>query len=391
MILSIPKEIVPGERRVAATPDSVRRLLKKGFEIQVESDAGLAATFTNRDYELAGAKMISDPESLFSNTDVILKVQGPAFNAALEKDECDLMREGTVLIGLLQPLTALATMKRLAQKKITAFAMELMPRITRAQRMDVLSAMSSLAGYKAVLLAAAAFGRIFPMMSTAAGTLYPAKVLVLGAGVAGLQAIATAKRLGAVVEAFDVRRAAKEEVESLGATFVSLELTPEEGEGTGGYAKALSEASHQKELALIHAHVKAADIVITTALIPGKKAPVLITAEALKAMKRGSVIVDMAAETGGNCSETRVGQTVSVEGVMLIGAVNLAASIPVDASQMYANNLTHFLNHLCPELTLMVNPKDEITQGTLVTHEGVIVHERVKAAVEASESTKGRA
>lgn len=382
MILSIPKEIVPGEKRVAATPSSVRGFIKKGFEVQVESDAGLAAAFTNDDYESAGAKMISGTEKLFANADVILKVQGPVFNAVLGKDECDLMREGTVLIGLLQPLTALETVKRLAEKKITAFAMELMPRITRAQRMDVLSAMSSLAGYKAVLLAAAAFGRIFPMMNTAAGTLYPAKVLVLGAGVAGLQAIATAKRLGAVVEAFDVRRAAKEEVESLGAAFIPLELPPDEGEGSGGYAKALSEASHQKELALIHAHVKAADIVITTALIPGKKAPVLITAAALKGMKRGSVIVDMAAETGGNCSETKGGETVTVEGVMLIGAVNLAASLPTDASQMYANNITHFLNHLCPDLTLLFDPKDEITRGTWVTHEGAIVHETVKQGIE---------
>ncbi len=377
MIIAIPKEIVPQEHRVAASPQSVRRLLKQGFEVRIETGAGRAAFFSDADYKAAGAKVIGNPEALFSEADVVAKVQNPVFNPSRKKHECQLLQEGTVLIGLLQPLTALENIRQLAEKKITAFAMELMPRITRAQQMDVLSAMSSLAGYKAVLLAAAAFGRIFPMMTTAAGTLYPAKVLILGAGVAGLQAIATARRLGAVVEAFDTRPAVKEQVESLGASFVSLELH-EETEAAGGYAKALSETSQQQELAQIHERAQAADVIIATALIPGRKAPVLLTAEMLKDMKPGAVIVDMAAEAGGNCSETRAGETVIFEGITLIGAVNLAATLPTDASQMYANNIMHFVRHVFPKNMMDFDLDDEIIKGTLVTHQGEIVHPKIK-------------
>jgi len=389
MIIAIPKEVVPGEHRIAATPQSVRRLIKKGFEVQVGSHAGLAATFSDADYIAAGAKIVDNAERLFSVADVVAKVQSLNFNPNLNKHEIEYMSEGSVLIALLKPLTALDEMQRLASKKITAFALELMPRITRAQQMDVLSAMSSLSGYKAVLLAATAFGRIFPMMTTAAGTLYPAKVLILGAGVAGLQAIATARRLGAVVEAFDTRPAVKEQVESLGATFVALELDAEETETAGGYAKALSEASHQQEMALIHERAKRADIIITTALIPGQKAPVLLTAEMLKDMKKGAVIVDMAAEMGGNCTETRAGETVTIEGITLMGPLNLPASLPTDASQMYANNILHFISHLFKEKTLTFDFDDEIIKGTCVTHQGEIMHQKIKTLCDARETEGG--
>ncbi len=383
MLIAVPKEIFSGEQRVAATPTTVRRFVKKGFEVWVESDAGLAANITNSALEAAGAKIISDTTRLYGNAEIIIKVQHPSFNKGLDKHEIDIMKSGAVLIALLQPLTAIKTIEQLTAKNISAFSLELIPRITRAQQMDVLSSMSSLAGYKAVLLAAAALGKIFPMMTTAAGTLHPAKILILGAGVAGLQAIATAKRLGAVVEAFDTRPAVKEQVESLGATFVSLELNADEGEAASGYAKVLSEAAHQKEVALIHERAVQADVIITTALIPGKKAPVLITNEMLKAMKKGAVVVDMAAEQGGNCAQSEAGKEVDIEGVTIIGAVNLAATIPEHASQMFANNMFNFIKHLCPDLTCKIDQNDEITLGSLVTHAGQIVNEVVKSAHEA--------
>ncbi len=388
MIIAIPKEITPGEQRVAATPDSVRRLIKKGFEIHVESGAGLGATFKDSDYEEVGAKIIADAESLYGGAALVMKIMAPIHNAQLGKNEIELMKAGTALVAMLQPLTAFEISQKLAEKKINAFAVELIPRITRAQQMDVLSSMSSLAGYKAVLLAAAAYGRTFPMMTTAAGTLHPAKLLILGAGVAGLQAIATAKRLGAVVEAFDTRPAVKEQVESLGATFVALELEEGEGEGSGGYAKALSEASHQKEVALIHERAKGADIVITTALIPGRKAPILITSDMLKDMKKGSVVIDMAVEQGGNCEHSAVDREIDFEGIKIIGAVNLSATIPVAASQLYANNMIHFLNHLCRDNAVQIDLNDEITKGSLVTHDGQIVNE---AVIKASEQAKAGA
>ncbi len=389
MIIAIPKEITLGEKRVAATPDSVRRLIKKGFEIQIEAGAGAGADFPDTAYESVGAKIIADAETLYGGGDLVLKVMCPIQNDTVGKHEIDMMKSGTTLVALLQPLTAFESNARLAERQINAFAVELIPRITRAQQMDVLSSMSSLAGYKAVLLAGTAYGKTIPMMTTAAGTLYPAKVLVLGAGVAGLQAIATAKRLGAMVEAFDTRPAVKEQVESLGATFVALELAEDEGEGTGGYAKALSEESHQKELALIHERAKGADIIITTALIPGRKAPILITTEMLTDMKDGSVVIDMAVEQGGNCEHACLGEEVVHEGVKIIGAVNLASTIPVDASQLYGNNMIHFLNHLCPEKVVKIDLNDEITKGALVTHEGKVVNETVIAISGKSQAGEG--
>ena len=381
MRLAIPKEILPGERRVAATPETVDKMVKAGLEVWVESDAGLAASFPNGDYEKVGAKIAPDAASVYSNADIVIKIQRPLFNEKAGKEEVDLMKEGAILIALLQPMSYPETARKLAARKISAFAADLIPRITRAQRMDVLSSMSSIAGYKAVLLAASAFGKMIPMMTTAAGTLPPAKYLILGAGVAGLQAIATAKRLGATVEAFDTRPAVKEQVKSLGAEFVELDLGHEQAEDAGGYAKELSAEFYRKEKELIHQHVKGADTVITTALIPGKKAPVLITAEMVKDMKKGSVIVDMAVEQGGNCELSQVGQDVVAHGVTIIGATNLPATVPIHASQMYAKNMHNFLFHLYVNKELKLDLNDEITKGALVTHKGEIVNPKVNEIV----------
>jgi NAD(P) transhydrogenase subunit alpha len=292
-----------------------------------------------------------------------------------------MMKEGAIFIALLQPLTFPDAVQKLAERKVTAFAMDLIPRITRAQRMDVLSSMSSIAGYKAVLLAANAFGKLIPMMTTAAGTLPPAKALILGAGVAGLQAIATAKRLGAVVEAFDTRPAVKEQVKSLGAEFVELDLGDEQAEDAGGYAKELSAEFYKKEKELIHQRVKLADLVISTALIPGKKAPILITTDMLKEMKKGSVIVDMAVEQGGNCEGSKAGETVIEHGVTIIGATNLPSTVPIHASQMYAKNMLNFLLHLYVNKELKLDLNDEITKGSLVTYKGEIVHPGTKQII----------
>lgn len=381
MKVAIPKEIWPGERRVAAIPETVDKMVQGGLQVWVESGAGQGASIADGDYEKVGAKIAVDAASLLADADIILKIQRPLYNETLGRHEVDFMKEGAVLITLLQPLTYTDVVRKLALRKITAFAMDLIPRIARAQRMDVLSSMSSIAGYKAVLLAATAFGKLIPMMTTAAGALPPAKVLILGAGVAGLQAIATAKRLGATVEAFDTRPAVKEQVQSLGATFVELELGHEQAEDVGGYAKELSPEFYQKEKGLIHQHMKGADIVITTALIPGKKAPILITAEMVKEMKKGSVIVDMAVEQGGNCELSRVGQEGVEQGVTIIGAVNLPSTVPIHASQMYAKNMLNFLFHLYVNKALKLNLNDEITKGALVTHKGDILNAAVKEAV----------
>lgn len=381
MKVAIPKEILPGENRVAATPETVDKMVKAGLEVVVESNAGRGANIADADYEKVGAKIAPDAAAALQNADLVLKIQRPLVNKTTGKEETELMKEGAIVIALLQPLSYPEVARKLADRKLTAFAMDLIPRITRAQRMDVLSSMSSIAGYKAVLLAASAFGKMVPMMTTAAGTLPPAKALILGAGVAGLQAIATAKRLGASVEAFDTRPAVKEQVKSLGAEFVELDLGHEQAEDAGGYAKELSAEFYKKEKELIHQHVKGADIVISTALIPGKKAPVLITAEMLKDMKKGSVIVDMAVEQGGNCEGSRLGETVVEQGVTIIGATNLASTVPIHASQMYAKNMLNFLLHLYVNKELKLDLNDEITKGAMVTHQGEIVHSGTKAAV----------
>ena len=372
MIVAVPKEVIPGERRVALVPDAVRTLVGEGLEIVVESGAGEPSGFDDAAYQKAGASIESDASALFARADVLLKVQPPT------DAEVARLREGSSLIGFLKPLDLPELARQLAARRITAFAMELMPRITRAQSMDALSAMSTLAGYRAVIHAAECLPRILPMMVTAAGTLSPARVLVIGAGVAGLQAIATAKRLGAVVEAYDTRPAVKEQVESLGARFVELDLETGDAEDAGGYARAQSEEFYQRQRDQLGKRVVASDVVITTALVPGQPAPRLIEESVVRAMKPGSVIVDLAAEKGGNCDCTEADRRVEVEGVVVLGPTNLPAELPVNASAMYAKNLTTFLRHLCSEGKLVLDLEDEITRGALLAHDGEITNEAVR-------------
>src|SRR5690349_577068 len=363
MKIGVPKETAANERRVALVPDTVGRLVKAGLEVVVEQGAGAAAAFPDDAYRAAGAALAATPADVFGKSDVVLKVQPPT--AA----EVALCREGTALVAVFQPAAERDVVAALAARKVTAFSLALLPRITRAQPMDVLSSQATVAGYKAVLLAATTAGRLFPMLVTAAGTLPPARVLVLGAGVAGLQAIATARRLGGVVSAFDVRPAVKEQVESLGAKFLQLEIA-EQAETAGGYAKQLSEETHRRELAFIAQHVKDADVVITTAAIPGKRAPILITADAVRGMKPGAVIVDLAAETGGNCEVTKPGTEVREGNALVLGPLNLPSTMPYHASQMYARNISTFVSHVVKDGALRLDFADEIIRDTCVTHAG---------------------
>jgi len=369
--IGVVREIAPGEARVALVPEVAGRLTKAGFEVVVQAGAGKAASHEDAGYASAGARIVDSAAEVLSQADVVLKVREPQVGPA--GDETAQLREGTALIGLLNPTANAALIQRLADRRITAFAMELVPRITRAQKMDALSSMSTVAGYKAALLAASTLGKFFPLLMTAAGTIAPARVFVLGAGVAGLQVIATSRRLGAVVEAFDVRPAVREEVMSLGATFVSAELTDASHAGEGGYAKSLSADQEARERDLIRKHVATADCVVTTAMVPGRRAPVLVTEEMVHEMRTGSVIVDLAAETGGNCALTKPGETVVVNGVTIHGPVTLAASLPVHASQMYARNVSALLQHVVKDGALKVDLNDEIMKGCCVTHEGRVL------------------
>ncbi|HKW41041.1 MAG TPA: Re/Si-specific NAD(P)(+) transhydrogenase subunit alpha [Gemmatimonadales bacterium] len=365
MKIGVPKETALNERRVALTPEIAGRLVKSGLTLLVQRGAGEGAWFGDDAYRSAGATLVGTAAEIFGQSDIVLKVQPPS------SGEVRLCREGTALVAVFQPAVERDTVAQLATRNVTAFSLALLPRITRAQGMDVLSSQATVAGYKSVLLAAARSGRLFPMLVTAAGTLSPARVLVLGAGVAGLQAIATARRLGAIVSAFDVRPAVKEQVESLGAKFLELEIG-EQAEAAGGYAKQLSDETHQRELAFIAQHVKEADVVITTAAIPGKRAPILITADAATAMKPGSVIVDLAIETGGNCELTEAGAEVARNGVIILGPLNLPSTLPVHASQMYARNVASFLSQLVRDGQLVLDFSDEITRDTCVTHAGEV-------------------
>jgi NAD(P) transhydrogenase subunit alpha len=369
MIVSVPKEIIPGERRVALVPELVAKLTKASVEVCVQTGAGVAAGFMDSSYQEQGAHV--EPEVL-AKADVVVKVQPPT------AEEIERLKEGTTLIGFLQPYSNAMDIKKLAARKITAFAMELMPRITRAQAMDTLSAMSTVAGYKAVLMAANRLPKFFPLLMTAAGTLTPARVFIIGAGVAGLQAIGTAKRLGAVVEAYDTRPVVKEQVESLGAKFVELGLETKDAQEKTGYAKAQSEEFYRLQQQMMLKYVAAADVVIPTALVPGQRAPVLITEEMVKGMRPNSVIVDLAAEQGGNCALTEPGQEVVKHGVLIIGPVNIPSTVPFHASQMYARTVTNYLLHLLKEGKVQLDLNDELTRGPLVTHQGEIVHEVVK-------------
>jgi len=373
-----PKETAPDERRVALVPDTATRLGAAALEVNVESGAGSAAYITDEAYQQAGARIVKSAATLLGEADAVLKVQAPS--AA----EVELLKKGAVLISFLQPATQGDTIRALAKRGVTAFSLELVPRISRAQSMDALSSQASAAGYKAVLMAAGRLGKFFPMMMTAAGTIPPARVLVMGAGVAGLQAIATARRLGAVVSAYDVRPAVKEEVQSLGATFIELALETQEGEG--GYAKEQSEEFLRKQRELIGEHVAKSDIVITTAAVPGRRAPLLVTAEMVKGMRPGSVIVDLAAETGGNVELTKAGTDVEVGGVTIIGTRNVPSTMPLHASQLYARNVANLLLHLVKDGAIVLDFEDEITKGCCVTHDGEIVNERAKQLVSAAKS-----
>lgn len=378
MKIAVPREILPDENRVAIIPDTVKKLVKKGWTVSVEEGAGKNAFFPDDEYREAGAHIESSVESLFADANVVLKVQKPSFNKNVGKNEIEMMGKGSALIAFLQPTSNIEIVKKLAERHISAFSMDSIPRITRAQSMDALSSMSMIAGYKSVLIAAHSLGKFFPMFMTAAGTIAPARVLIIGAGVAGLQAIATARRLGAVVEAFDARPVVKEEVKSLGAEFIELGVEHDKAQDEGGYAKQLSEDIYHKERDLIRTHIVKADVVITTALIPGQKAPLLITKEMVKDMKRGSVIVDLAAEQGGNCELTQPGKEVTHEGVTIHGAINIPSTMPVHASHMYSKNIEKFLLHITDDKGLKVDLDDEITRGALITHRGEIVHQRTK-------------
>ena len=382
MIVAIPKERRPGETRVAASPDTVKKLIDLGLDVVVEKGAGQAAAMTDEAYKAAGATIAKDTKTALEKADIVLKVQRPT-GSDDKTDEVALLKEGAVLLCILNAYNDKPLLDQLAARKVATFGMEFVPRITRAQSMDVLSSQSNLAGYKSVLDAAAEFGRAFPMMMTAAGTIPPARVMIMGVGVAGLQAIATARRLGAIVSATDVRAATKEQVESLGATFVMVDSEEaKQAETAGGYAKEMSDEYKKQQAALIAETLKKQDIAICTALIPGRKAPTLITEAMVKSMKPGSVIVDLAVEQGGNCEASEPGKVVQKHGVTIVGHLNVPGRLPVDASALYAKNLLNFVTLLIDKETkaLKIDLEDEIVKGTLVTQDGQIVHPAFKAA-----------
>lgn len=375
LTIGVPKETTAGERRVALVPEVAARLAKGGMEVVAETGAGEGAHYSDAAFEEQGARVASR-EAVFG-ADLLAKVQPPT------DDEIERLRDGQVLVGFLSPLDAPEIAGKLAARGVTALSMELVPRISRAQKMDALSAMSSLGGYRAALLAATQLPKFFPLLTTAAGTIRPATVLVLGAGVAGLQAIATARRLGARVRAYDIREAVREEVQSLGATFVDLEFETQQAEDTGGYAKALAEEKQEQQTELLVPHIGQADVVITTALIPGRPAPLLITEEAVKAMESGSVILDLAAPNGGNCALTEPGETVTRYGVQILGPLNLPSEMAVHASQLYARTVAALIQEFVEEGTFQPDFEDEIFEGCCVTHGGEVVHERVKGLLAA--------
>jgi len=378
MMVGVPRESFPGERRVALVPAVVPGLIKAGLEVLVESNAGFDAGYTNAEYESKGAKIAPSREEVFGRADILIQVLCYGSNDRTGAADLPLMRRGQFLIGFLRPLGTLETVQAIAAAGVTSFAVELMPRTTRAQSMDALSSIATASGYKAVLIAADTLPRFFPMLTTAAGTITPARVLIIGVGVAGLQAIATARRLGAVVSAYDLRPAVKEQVQSLGGRFVELPLEVKDAQDAGGYAKAQDEAFYQRQRELLGKVIAESDVVITTAVVPGKKAPVLVTKEMVDGMAPGSVIVDIAAERGGNCELTKSGETISVKGVTIIGRINLASSVPYHASQMYSKNLSNFLLTMVKDGKVNVNMQDDIISNTLVTEGGEIVNPRIR-------------
>ncbi len=392
MIIGIPREIFPGERRVAMVPAVVPILTKAGLEVIVEAGAGASAGFPDPEYVARGAKIVPARAEVFQTADIILQVLCHGSNDATGKEDLPLLKRDQILVGFLRPLGSIETIREIAERGVTSFSVELMPRTTRAQSMDALSSMATISGYKAVVVAANLLPRLFPMMTTAAGTITPARVLIVGAGVAGLQAIATAKRLGAVVSAYDMRAASKEQIQSLGGRFVELPIEAQDAQDARGYGRAQDDAFYDRQRELLGEVVSQSDIVITAAVIPGKKSPVLVTRKAVARMAPGSVIIDMAAERGGNCEVTRPGELIVEDGVTIIGWFNLASTVPYHASQMYARNLSAFLLHLVKGGTVSLDRSDEIIRETLLTTGGEIVNARVleffAAAKEPKEAPK---
>lgn len=378
MIIGVPKESYPGERRVALVPLVIPALIKAGLEVVVESKAGLEAGYPDSQFVDKGAKVASTRGEVFAQADIVVQVLCYGSNDFNGRDDLALMRPGQVLIGFLRPLGSVEVVQEIARAGVTSFAVELIPRTTRAQSMDALSSMGTICGYKAVLVSAETLPRIFPMLTTAAGTITPARVLVIGAGVAGLQAIATARRLGAVASAYDLRPAAKEQVQSLGGRFIELPIEAKDAQDARGYGTAQDESFYDRQRELLGRVVQESDVVITAAVIPGKKSPILVTEEMVKGMAPGSVIFDLAAERGGNCELTETGKTVMKHGVTIIGGINLASGVPYHASQMYARNITSFVTHLFRDGKLQLDPGDEIIRETLLTRDGEVVNQRVR-------------
>jgi len=378
MIVGVVRESYPGERRVALVPTVIPHLAKAGLEVVIEAGAGVQAGFPDAEYAAKGAKILTNRAEVFRAADVVVQVLCYGSNDQTGKADVPFLRRGQVLIGFLRPFGSLETIREIAATGVTSFAIEFMPRTTRAQSMDALSSMGTICGYKAVLIAAGELPKIFPMLTTAAGTITPARVLIIGAGVAGLQAIATARRLGAVVSAYDLRPAAKEQVQSLGGRFVELPIEAKDAQDAGGYAKAQDEDFYRRQRELLGKVVANNDVVITAAVVPGKKSPVLVTREMVAGMAPGSVIVDLAAERGGNCEFTQAGKVIIEHGVTIVGLFNLATAVPYHASQMYAKNITAFLVYMVKEGKLQLNLEDEIIQSTLVTLGGEVVNARVR-------------
>src|SRR5260221_1716240 len=378
MIVGVVRESFPGERRVALVPTVIPHLAKAGLEVVIEAGAGVQAGFPDAEYAAKGAKILTNRAEVFRSADVVVQVLCYGSNDQTGKADVPFLRRGQVLIGFLRPFGSLETIREIAATGVTSFCVELMPRTTRAQSMDALSSMGTMCGYKAVLIAADTLPKIFPMLTTAAGTITPARVLVIGAGVAGLQAIATARRLGAVVSAYDLRPAAKEQVQSLGGRFVELPLEAKDAQDASGYAKAQDEEFYKRQRELLGKVIAESDVVITAAVVPGKKSPVLVTEEMVKGMAPGSVIVDLAAERGGNCELSRAGEKVIAHGVTIIGYFNFASTVPNNASQMYARNIAAFLQLLVKDGKLQINLEDDIIKSTLLTQGGEVVNPRVR-------------
>lgn len=378
VIIAVPKETYPGERRVALVPLVVPTLVKAGFEVVVESGAGLEAGYPDSQYTEKAARILKERPALFEQADIVLQVLCYGSNDITGKDDLPLLRRDQLLIGFLRPFGSREVVEQIANRGVTAFSVELIPRTTRAQNMDALSSMGTICGYKAVLIAADSHPRIFPMLTTAAGTITPARVFVIGAGVAGLQAIATARRLGAAASAYDMRPAAKEQVQSLGGRFVELPIEAQDAQDARGYARAQDEDFYRRQRELLGRVVEESDVVITAAVIPGKKSPVLVTEDMVERMAPGSVIFDLAAERGGNCELTQAGKTIQKHGVTIIGAINVASGVPYHASQMYARNVSAFLLHLVKDQKLALNMDDEIVRETLLTRGSEVVNPRVR-------------